>query len=43
MKPEGALFIYNILVKVGFYGRRKEGFWFFPIHTLLEELFNYWT
>lgn len=30
MKPEGALFIYNILVDVGFYGSRKEGVLFFP-------------
>lgn len=41
MKPEGALFTYNVLVKFGFYGSRKEGGCFFPIHTLPEELFNY--
>lgn len=33
MEPEGDLFIYNILVKIGFYGSRKEGVGFFSPYT----------
>lgn len=38
MKTEGALFIYDILVKVGFYGRRKEGFVFFSPKGIIQLL-----
>lgn len=41
MKPEGALFIYNVLIKAGFYGSRKEGFCFFLYTHPPEELFSY--